>query len=449
MKAGNEITSPNANLWVFLLYVILLGVIAFGTYDRNLEYAAWSMTIDELIRDVTRVGDPISFATAGVDIFETGWIRQENTWIFNLWPPGISLLHAAVLFVLGREAPILGVFQCLALLLHSSFAFALYTTLRLYLNKPFAFLGGCLPYLFPVTAAYLLHPTGVALGETFAAGFFGLGVLAALSAENQQNYLRAVLAGICFALSAYFRSQFEFILLVFVVFSFAAFVIFMIPTIRRGFGLRRLVKSFTCLAVVIVISQAALLPWRMYHLVNHGSAKWVFTTDLVLQNSIKTDEQLNANFGSFVERGGGNVVCEINPSSCGRTEDARNLYFNTLLNQPIEWIAFKAALLPTYWFSPVGTAHIFIQVGYNSILALFLLASAVMILFVKSIRQISAWISMFLIGGTVVAAYSAIFTLVHFEARYFYFLKFISPVFFMISLAFFTGSREGKKSASL
>jgi hypothetical protein len=444
-------------IWIFVSYLILLALIAFGTQDvRSAPEVwavpdVWTLTVDRLIQGDIRSGDPTRFATAAVDVYETGWIRKENNWIFKLWPPGFPLIQAAVLSVFGREAPILAILQGLAVLLHASAAFALYVTLRRYINIPSALIGGLIPFAFPVTRLFLLQPTGVAFGETFAVGFFTLGMLASIAATSRPRYMLAILAGIALALAAYIRSQFEFILSVQMSVACVLVVMAILGVLRKFLGIPVPKKSLICLVVIILSTQMSMLPWRIYHLIHDGSPRWVFTTDQVTRNSVRTDAELVANKRGFVVRGGGNVVCNINPQTCGKLDQARSLYFRTFAEQPGDWLEYKARRMPAYWFAPIGTwTDVRTEPGwsdivFNTISAVAIIASFTLVLTARSIRKDEAWLALSLFNVTLFIAYGAILVFVHFEARYLYFPKFIGLVLFLIEGAILVAHRSAKK----
>lgn len=456
-KSIEPSTVKAREIWIFVGYLIFLALIAFGMQEVRSEPEiwpvpdVWTMTVDRLIQEGIGFGDPTSFATAAVDVYETGWISEENNWIFNLWPPGFPLIEAAVLSVFGREAPILAILQGLAVLLHASAAFALYATLRRYINVPAALIGGLIPFAFPVTRLFLLQPTGVALGETFAVGFFTLGMLASIAATSRPRYMFAILAGIALALAAYIRSQFEFILTVQMSVAGVLVVMAILGILRKFLGMPVPKKSLICLAVIILSTQASMLPWRIYHLIQEGNPKWVFTADLITLNSVRTDAELDAKGGSFVVRGGGNVVCNINPQTCGKLDQARSLFFRTFIEQPVDWLEYKARRMPVYWFAPIGTWTAVLaepswsDLVYNAISAVAIMASFTLVLTARSIRKDSAWLALSLFNMTLFIAYGAVLVFVHFEARYLYFPKFIGLVLFLIEGAVLLANRSSRK----
>ena len=145
--------------------------------DAPYQPDAFSITLLQLIKASTEMGDPGSFATAAIDIAENGWISNSNKWIFDLWPPGFILLEAFILKLLGSDAPVVLILQILAAALFSVVLLLLYDFLIETFNSKIAFLLPLAIFAFPVSRVFLLQPTGVTLGESFSIGFFLISIL--------------------------------------------------------------------------------------------------------------------------------------------------------------------------------------------------------------------------------------------------------------------------------
>jgi hypothetical protein len=279
-------------------------------------------------------------------------------------------------------------------------------------------------------------------------------MLATIAATSRPRYLLAVVAGIALALAAYIRSQFEFILTVQVFAACVLVVMAILGVLWKFFSIRAPNKSLICLVVVIISSQSSMLPWRIYHLIQEGSPKWVLTTDLLTLNSVRTDAELVAIDAGWLVRGGGNIVCNINPQTCGKLDQARSLFLRTFIVQPGDWLEYKARRMPTYWFAPIGTWTAVLDepswsdLVYNAISAVAIMASVTLVFTARSIRRDSAWLALSLFNMTLLIAYGAIVVFVHFEARYFYFPKFIGVVLFLISLAILFANRSSRTESA-
>lgn len=442
---------PSARL-IFSCYLSVLGLIAFVMPRVQAEPDAWAMTLGRLIQKGVGWNDPTSFALAARDIYETGWIRIENVWIFNLWPPGLPMIEAAILSIFGREAPLLFILQVIAVILHTSVAFTFYVILRRYTNGTLALVTAILPFVFPVTQAYLLQPTGVAFGETFAVGFFFLGMLASVDAISRPNYTRAMIAGIALSLSAYIRSQFEVILSIQAIVALALLLLAVTGMLRRITAQSVNVAKLLCVVIIVLSAQGALLPWRIHNLHQRGTVQWVSTSAITARNSVMSDADLIAIGGGFVVLGGGNVACKVAPQTCGNLDHAQSLFYETFIQNPVEWLSYKASLMPKYWFAPIGS-WVFVQheaslsdIIYNSILAITICIASVMTWTSKSLRRHETWLAIALFNTTLFFSYGAIAVFVQFEARYLYFPKVIGIMLFLLEIAILTSNWFIKKS---
>jgi len=444
------------SLWIGVVYFLILLGIALWVRDIPNQPDAFNITLQQLIKTSTTMGDPASFATAAIDIAENGWVSRANTWIFNLWPPGFILLEALILKVLGPEAPVILVLQILAAVLFSIVLTLLRNFLSESVKSKAVFILPLLIFTFPVSRVFLLQPTGISLGESFAIGFFLLCILLAFRSVQRNSLSDAVYAGICLALSAYFRSQFEIIFLALtgwgILLAIAIFSISVksLPRLNNGgillaiairqYRLREsvlpgLVKT---IAVVLLIAHAITIPWRAYHWIHDGSPFWVRTASITTGNSVMTSENLENAHGGFVVAGGGNLVCRIDPTTCGDIVHAKKLFFKTFITHPFEWYSLKFDVIGKYWFSSVqnwvATANVestSADVATNGLI-LFALIAIAALLFTRKLRSHGAWILLMWFNISLLSAYVLIFTFAHFEVRYFYFPKIAGIVMLII-----------------
>jgi hypothetical protein len=461
------------------LYFLILLSIALWVRDIENQPDVSHLTLHQLIQTSTVMGDPNSFATAAIDVASNGWISSANNWIFGLWPPGFILLESLILKLFGLDAPVLLILQILTVgLLSITFSF-FYGFLRGSLVRPIAFILPLIIFAFPVPRVFLLQPIGVSLGESFAIGFCFLSILLALLSVQQNSLRYAIYAGLCLALAAYFRSQFEFIILVMtgwgvlwgaIVFSTSVksklkrTPISVILTIqsssisvksrlicRNGGGgwsvvfkrnpLSNALQSNLLLTVAIILLTAhtAMLPWRIYHRVHDGSASWVHTTSVIAGNSVMTSEALEKANGGFVVAGGGNLVCRIDSSTCGDTTHAVKLFVKTFFSHPVQWYTLKLEIIGNFWFSsiqdwvtPSSINSSYINAFGNG-LALLSLIVIISLLFTRKLRSHESWGLLVWFNLSLFSAYILIFTAAHFEIRYFYFPK-IAALFMLIAI---------------
>ena len=69
------------------------------------------------------------------------------------------------------------------------------------------------------------------------------------------------------------------------------------------------------------------------------------TVDIIATNSVMTTEYLESVNAGFVSAGGGNLICRIEPTTCGDTANAKRLFVKTFVNHPIEWYSLKYDVL--------------------------------------------------------------------------------------------------------
>lgn len=489
----------NNTLWVGVVYFLILLGIALWVRDIPYQRDAFNLTLQQVIDTSREMGDPASFATAAIDIAKHGWLSSANVWIIDLWPPGFILLEALIIKVLGANAPVILVLQVLAAALFSIVLALLYALLNERIRSRVVFIFPLLIFAFPVSRVFLLQPTGISLGESFSIGFFLIFILLALRSVQQNSLRDAVYAGLCLALSAYFRSQFEIILLVLtgwgvllalIVFS----VIFKLRQVRNNWGIQlagavfsivfrsrpmrngrgillavnirlnrfdwgfllamsarqnplrniiapQVLKSaIKTIAVVLLIAHAATVPWRAYHWTHQGSPFWVHTSSIIFTNSVMTSEFLESVNGGFVVAGAGNLVCRIDPTTCGDTVHAKKLFVKTFITHPVEWYSLKLDIIGNYWFSSlqnwVGASNIENAKADLVANGLILIALIVLValLFTRRIRFSGLWILLMWFNISLFSAYMLIFTAAHFEVRYFYFPK-IAAVAMLIIVA--------------
>lgn len=423
------------SLWVGIIYFLILLGIALWVRDITNQLDSFS-TIQQLIK-TSQLGDPIYSATAAMDIAEKGWISSANDWILNLWPPGFILLEALIIKLLGADAPVILVLQILAAVLFSIVLGLLFNLLRECAIIQVAFILPLLIFAFPVSRVFLLQPTGISLGESFAIGFFLIGILLAFRSVERNLLRYAAYAGLCLALSAYFRSQFEIILLALTGWGFLLLIAIQLTRLRKSIE-PRLVKSVVrTVAVTLLIAHTATMPWRAYQWINHGKPVWVATSNLVFANSVQSTEHLNSGGAGFVVAGGGNLVCRIDPTTCGDTAHAKELFVKTFTEHPVEWYALKFDVIGKYWFSSVqnwvsiGVASTFLDIIANGIFLVALII-LVVLLFTRKVRSHDSWILLIWFNIALLSAYLLIFTLIHFETRYFYFPKIAGIVMVLI-----------------
>ncbi len=419
----------------FCAYFAAMLVLAFMVAPLS-PGLSWGMSAAEIAHNAG-LGDPRSFITGALDISRHGWVTGPNYWLLRLWPPGFMSLEGALLRMLGEGAPIL-----LPLLAASAFCCAIWLSLLRQFLLPLvppraASLAPLVPFLFPLTSFFMLGPVGLILGETFAVSFFITGFLLVLLAWRHDSLWLAMGSGLSLAASAYFRSQFE-LLVTFL--TAGALIVCAVAggqkILRRGRLLQR--ASVATMLVAVITAQLAMAPWRYHNYLDSQKPVWVHTSDLIARNSLTKERELLSLGGEFVVRGGGHLACKFEPTYCGKYEP--RLFYDAFFQHMGRWVMEKARLLPEYWLAPpavnalsgVRVDPTSFQVLANIVFLMAILAGlwALWRIRRQPLFAVTAWFVL-----SYYASLAGIYTLAHFEARYFYLPKIFGTVVLLVLLA--------------
>jgi glucose-1-phosphate cytidylyltransferase len=425
---------PVRTLSVFVFYFVLLLLLAFLAGMGPMQ-PRWASTIAEFTR-TSGLGDPVSFAEGALDFARNGRFTPPHFWLIHLWPPGFMALEGTVLRLFGEDAPVLLPLLAVSAACCATWMLLLRAYLRPVASPTVATLAPLVPFLFPVSSFFLLSPVGLSLGETFSFSFLVMGFLLALLAFRMRSLGRAVLSGLALAAAAYFRSQFELLVTALSVLGIvlvAASIVFHLWKKRGVVPSPTLFVIFTC----VIVANLAMAPWRYYNFLDWGSPGWVQTSVLVVQNSLRTDQDLRAAGGQFLIEGGANLACKLEPSWCGKNHP--DLFYGAFFRHPFEWIADKASRVPAYWMTPPGMETLtlprepgFGQGFANVLLLLILLAGAWQL---WRIRRQPAFAMHAWFQGSLYACLLAVYLMVHLEARYMYLPKLFAIIGLITLLA--------------
>jgi hypothetical protein len=429
-------------LVVFAGYFAVLLAAAFFIRDAPEAGTFWFTIQDLLAGRVNPYNDPKSFVEAALDIYNTGWVQPEHAWVLRVWPPGFALLEAALLFVFGPDVPIITALQVCAALLFALLLTLVFRLLRPALGPVTAFVAGLVPFAFPVTRTLLLEPTGVSFGETFGVGFFLIGVVLCLAAARRsQPIALAMLAGAALGLSAYFQQRFELYLSTLMVSGVV--LVLLVWSRALDFVFRTKVQWQAGMTVVVssAMAQIVMLPWRLFHYVTANRLTWSVSVRSIYGFAVQMTADLEARGVGSLAEGGGNLVCRLDPSTCGDTAHAKELFYRTLFGHLWEWISIKASLASQYWFAPmgrwtrVGSAPSTADLLINWLFVAIAVSVLLLPLFWRRLKQQPQWLVLVWFAWTLFAAHLAIYTLVHLEARYFHFAKITYVLLFVLMAA--------------
>ena len=378
--------------------------------------------------------DPRTFAGAGVEMSEQGWLTPQSMWIFHLWPPGFAILLGGIFTVFGTQVPFLAVLLALTILCCTFMLLTVRRYLSLHVSEFLALVLPLLPFAFPVTRFFLLQPVGLAFGEGFSVMFFITSIFLLLLAVEKKSLVSAVLSGVFLSLAAYFRSQYE--LLAVCMFA-GAIALALGGVVWRAWSERRFsVKAgfwgIGLIVIAMLVAQILMLPWRIHNLVDAGTWSWVQTEDLVARNGLASEEKLLSMGGKFVVIGGGNLACKFEPSYCGKEE--KSLFYRAFFQNLPEWLVYKSSFFEKFWFADVGYFPEVIDPEHypgdywgNSIILLFVLFSFILVFVIRKANVAVVYLWAFL---SFYGCFFIVFSLVQLEVRYFYLIK----IFAMFSL---------------
>lgn len=414
----------------FALYFACL--MAIGLWVRDIPFQpSLSATIHTFTQGL-QMGDPGSFASGALDVYRNGWFTPPNRWLIHLWPPGFMLLEAAILRVFGEQAPFITILLVLSALLHSYMMTLLRHILLSMVPAAAASLLPLVPFCFPVTRQFLLEPTGLILGEAFAAGFYLSSVLLIFLAVRKQRLSLAIFGGLLLALSAYFRSQYGTIAMMTTLGALPLLLWLALKARQTNVQAplrHQIVFSMKTLLLALVAANALMLPWRIHNKLEGGKTTWVYTQETMAVGSLSRTEDLLKVGGEWIVVGGGNMACIVAPEYCGKKDPG--LFYRAFFEHPGEWILRKAALLDDYWFNSIldwtnpKSAQSIGDWIANSVMLAYLLAIAPLLWLTRRHPESSVLVWLF---GSFFLCYCAIFTLAHFETRYFYLIKIFATV---------------------
>jgi hypothetical protein len=423
---GNSIRAAAAAA----LYVVVFLAVALFVRDDP-RYAVTSLTsLNQLADNVFGLpfGDPASFATAARDILQTGTLAPAHGYIFRLWPPGIPAIEAVLARLIGTDGPLILCLQIISVALLAFIAVLLRAILRTSLPGTIATMLPLSVIGFPVFRLCLLEPSGIMFGDAFAIELFGIALLIALPTRDKlPSPARAIAAGVCLAVSAYFRPYVETIVVVATILAIGLAALRCLPPIRRTV----LPNAVGCVLLVLMTAQLVMLPWRVHNVLDGamGVPAWTATFTVVAQNALTSRETLLAAGGRFVVDGGGDLACALEPVQCGKTDHPVERVLGVFVRHMPDWLGHKLSIVGSHWFAPLlyfsglpdAPDSDAVNLCANTIF-LLLLISLPGLLYVA--RRHPAAPLLVLMTVAILASYAVILTLVQIEARYFNFLKF-------------------------
>lgn len=449
------------NIFYIFLYFILFLIIALlipplsTGLGKPLPFSATILQIYHYWGG----SDPGSFALGGWTIFSKGSFGTGGP-----WPPGFMFLYAILLTLFGPKAPAVILIQILAALFLAITCNLFRLCIEHFLRKRYITLFPLVLLMFPQFRIFMLDRSGVLLGETFAISFALTGFFCLILAYAKDKKEFALFAGLAFALSAYFRPQYEtFFMVASINFLIIFFSIQLYKKFKRDYFLQNTknslsvinVSPITIIFLALVIFQVFTMPYRIFNHMRGDSLSWVNDGPTIWQQNFTSTETLTQAGGGFEAQGMGNTACRVDTALCEKlniqiinnsisSEELRKNVLMTLFKHPLHWAYLKFRILPNYWFATIN--NFWDMVAYSSIssISAYIENSIFLGCFIFSaiwtfytLKNPYSFIT-YWFGSSIFIAYALIFTLVHYEVRYFFFFKFyflITAILGIVQLA--------------
>ena len=313
---------------------------------------------------------------SGLQLLRGQWLSEGETWIHALWPPGQALLNAAVLSVIGTNAPI-----PIALGVLAAIGWGLIIAIPVLLARNWWQLvitagAAILLVISPFMLNWPLGP-GVMFADGFGAMLLVGGMLILAFRVRPGMFpgsLAPVAAGLLLAGAAYFRSPLEQLVNFLTLMAFLAVGIVLIrAAIRHRHHIDatwwRVGRSwFVRLFIAMLVAQVVMLPWRLetrYEL----TGEWGFSVaDRTLWSSNWVPNSYYPDSQAFLLSWAANGLCLSYPAECQRIQvleeasgspytgaghysevDFRNLAIRSIAADPAPWISSRLTLVIRNW----------------------------------------------------------------------------------------------------
>ena len=252
------------------------------------------------------------------------------------------------------------------------------------------------------------------------------------------SWKKGISAGFFLALSAYFRSQFEIVVVFFTITAVLVLIFYLINSkIYSNKEVRPKNKYLLkIIGVVVLTANIFMIPWRIHNFLDVKSFSWVFSSNQIYLNASKTEAELNSVGANFIVRGGGYLACHLEPNYCGQAD--KKSFYRVFINHPIRWIGFKLSIIGDYWFSSLQNFTVptllpsKIDFLYNSFF-LFMICSLIPLLWL--LRKTKEGALLLWKSISFFTCLSMVLTFAHLEARYLYSIKLFSLFIWIILIS--------------
>jgi hypothetical protein len=309
---------------------ILLSLFVVFSHGLNTVHFYTELYADPIkIRDIFGPSDAGSYLSAAIQLDTISSLSPETNWIINLWPPGMLVLEALILRFLQNDfyfGVVLGVLTAFA---WGSFLGYLACLVHKLYGKLLAIL-----LLVLVVSVGPIHDWILNYGLFYADGFGALFLLVGITffilTHGQKISLSrklslGVLAGISFALSAYFRASYINILYALLATALVCLAVLVVLRVSRnseGYSLqiKRAIESSAVFVTATFAMFICVNPWMSY-VENEvrGTRDWSVVGD----NFIDGMWVERGEMPGFLSEGGIGWACKIDSDKCSELTELK------------------------------------------------------------------------------------------------------------------------------
>lgn len=355
---GAALATVATTLFSFFLTAILTFRLAVS-FTQSPFFPLASQTLLTVVEtNVDSQADFVNYFRAGLALSNyfdgDASLLPGVLWIFNLWPPGMPIIYAAVDFFVGDDGPFLlvylfvvvGVWMC---------AFLVWFSTAVLWQERLALLSVFLLLIFSPIGDWIFGWT-VLYSEALSLALITIssGLLwSSLRRPSNHRILTMFASGATLGAAAYLRSIFEFVGIGMLLFSFVLLCVTLVNNRGKSLSLRSQNSIFWIFGYITVT-----LPWRVFLYFSYTNReRFLFFTgsDRVwVNNWLPTDRWSDA---VFPERFGINGLCQSYPQKCNEIEqlelltgdpysgqnltptDFRDLAIQAVIADPLPYIA--------------------------------------------------------------------------------------------------------------
>lgn len=383
--------------------------------------------------------DSGSYLTGALDL-QDGSVSPTHQWIFNLWPPGMPAILASMIKLGNGASPILPMVFLLCVLWSFNVA-----TMAVFLIPRRGYIGLGLFAIFwilsPIFTGWTIHAgvlgsdgVATALGSLVTIGLLWASLRPPAGRPRLFLYigLAAALAGLAYLRIMWFYAVPTSLVIVLI-------IVLVRIVVKAAQGDRKFISrnrsgfiEWVALGAVFLILCA---PWTIYvgKVLHPGNFQWS-TGDYQWAQLWMSDKYLASVGGGFLEEGGGNWPCDIDPQKCrelsriefstttpygGQAPNTFTVFqhdaFKVALTHPLQFVAGRSEVTLRTWLSVPGAGvGTFGNIGFG-LVTLLTFIGALLLLAIESIKRRAAGpLTIFLILGTNIG----VIWLTHFETRY-------------------------------